>query len=489
MTKVQELDQRRIVGVVFKALLIDLFSFTIILPLFPRLLNYYQSAEVGHQETILGYALQLLEQFKHLIMANPHASVKTGYADKWDTVLLGGLIGSLFSLLQFFVSPKIGRASDRLGRRTVLLYTMVGNILSTLVWLFARSFSLFLVARIIAGLSEGNVQLSIAIISDVTTPEKRSRSLALVGIAFAIAFTVGPAIGAWFASIDLSESCPSLVKFGIYPYSMAAFVGLVLLVVETAYLYVALPETIHFRHQVEQAAASKDTNAESTSTAAEPVTLQMIQNRLLNLQYLKQIMCAFSFLFSGMEFTLVFLTFDVLDYSHMQQGKLLGFMGIVSALIQGGYVRRRVQKLGEKMLVLQGMVSCVIGLYSLARCVKAENPVAWLYGGVTCLAFTSGTVVNCLTSLASLQCHERTSDDALSKGRALGEFRSFGQLGRALGPISACGLYWIFGPGACYAFGALIMVGLTWITVMNAPTGKKIAAKKPTVVKKSKKAE
>jgi len=49
MTKVQELDQKRIVGVVFKALLIDLFSFTIILPLFPRLLNYYQSAEVGHQ--------------------------------------------------------------------------------------------------------------------------------------------------------------------------------------------------------------------------------------------------------------------------------------------------------------------------------------------------------------------------------------------------------------------------------------------------------
>lgn len=270
---------------------------------------------------------------------------------------------------------------------------------------------------------------------------------------------------------------------------MAAFVGLILLVAETAYLYVALPETIHFRHQVEQAAASKDASTSTSTATAEPLTLQMIQTRLLNLEYLKQIMCAFSFLFSGMEFTLVFLTFDVLDYSHMQQGKLLGFMGIVSALIQGGYVRRRVQKLGEKMLIVQGMVSCVIGLYSLARCVKVENPVAWLYAGVTCLAFTSGTVVNCLTSLASLQCHDKASDDALSKGRALGEFRSFGQLGRALGPISACGLYWIFGPGACYAFGALMMVGLTWITVMNAPAGKKVDAKKPTVVKKSKKAE
>lgn len=77
------------------------------------------------KETILGYALQVLEQFKRLIMSNQRASVTTGYADKWDVVLLGGLIGSLFSFLQFVVSPKIGRASDRLGRRTVLLYTMV----------------------------------------------------------------------------------------------------------------------------------------------------------------------------------------------------------------------------------------------------------------------------------------------------------------------------------------------------------------------------
>jgi MFS family permease len=69
-----------------------------------------------------------LEQFKHLIIANKRESVKMGYADKWDTVLLGGLIGSLFSLLQFFVSPIIGRRSDKLGRRKVLLYTMVSFI-------------------------------------------------------------------------------------------------------------------------------------------------------------------------------------------------------------------------------------------------------------------------------------------------------------------------------------------------------------------------
>lgn len=66
----------------------------------------------------MSYASQLLEQFKQV--THRHAG-----SDKWDTVLLGGLVGSLFSLLQFIVSPIIGRTSDRLGRRTVLLYTMV----------------------------------------------------------------------------------------------------------------------------------------------------------------------------------------------------------------------------------------------------------------------------------------------------------------------------------------------------------------------------
>jgi MFS family permease len=269
---------------------------------------------------------------------------------------------------------------------------------------------------------------------------------------------------------------------------MAALVGLVLLLVETGYLYAALPETFHYRKQVE--ANSEKSSTANSEAQQQPITFEMVHRRLLNLEYLKKIMCAFSFLFSGMEFTLVFLTFDVLDFSHMQQGQLLGYMGIISALIQGGYVRRKVQTLGEKTLVVQGMMTCALGLYCLATTVKSAHPVYWLYAGVTCLAFTSGTVVNCLTSLASLQCHEIPGGDdhALSKGRALGEFRSFGQLGRALGPISTCGFYWVFGPAACYALGALASAGTAWVTIMIAPTGKegikkrRVAAAKPKKV-------
>ncbi|KAI8989317.1 major facilitator superfamily domain-containing protein [Pilobolus umbonatus] len=358
----------------------------------------------------------------------------------------------MFSMLQYIVSPIMGRLSDKYGRRQVLLLTMIGNILSTFIWLFARSFNVFLLARIIAGLSEGNVQLSTAIISDVTSLEKRSRSLALIGIAFAVAFTVGPALGAWFASVDLSELCPSLMKFGIYPYSMAALIGLVLLLIETSYLWYSLPETIRFRKQVQ-----------NTPTPSQPLTPDDVRRRSHNLVNLKRMMCVYSFLFSGMEFTLVFLTFNVFDYTHMQQGKLLGYMGIVSALVQGGYVRRSIQKMGEKAIALQGMVACQIGLFCLFFTIGTVHPVVWLYSGVTALAFASGTVANCLTGLASIQCSEDTSKETvLSKGRALGEFRSYGQLGRAFGPIFACTLYWMFGPQVLYGCGVLFMIPAIW---------------------------
>lgn len=235
---------------------------------------------------------------------------------------------------------------------------------------------------------------------------------------------------------------------------MAALVGLVLLLIETAYLFVYLPET----------AAPKQQHASQQKDTVTTGSLQQKGGPINSIPRLNLIQCLFTFLFSGMEFTLVFLTFDVLDYSHMQQGKLLGFMGILSALIQGGYVRRQ-KSGGEKRLVLQGMAFGTLGLGCLAVVGMGLSQTSyWLYGGVAFLAMTSGTVVNCLTSLASLQCqHEK------EKGKILGVFRSFGQLGRACGPLSACTIYWLFGPTFCYAAGAIAMLGLLLVSIVIIP--------------------
>ncbi|KAI8575414.1 hypothetical protein K450DRAFT_261905 [Umbelopsis ramanniana AG] len=452
----------KVVRVVFTALLLDILAFTVILPLLPRLLQFYRLQEAGDESTILGRLLAVVNQYKHLISST--RATNDVLTDKWDLVLLGGFVGSLFSFLQFLVSPYIGKISDSIGRRKTLLLTMIGNLISTVLWVFASSFDAFLWARIVGGLSEGNVQLSIAIISDVTDDQNRSKGLALVGIAFAIAFTIGPALGAYFASYDLTRISPALVEYGVYPFSSPALVALVLLSVEVLYIMAYLPETFNSRQK-------KETTDEK-KVQQEAETPGQISKRLANLRILNAIHAFHLFIFSGMEFTLVFLTFDIFDYTNMQQGRLLGFIGIMSSLIQGGYVRRKAHAVGEKNIILQGVVACTLGLLMFTILALSRDSMALLYAGAFFFAVTSGTVVSCLTSLASMQCID--SDPRLAKGQALGVFRSRGQLGRAFGPLVACGVYWAYGPVVCYGLGSICMLIVTATVVAFIPQPQKV---------------
>ncbi|GBC08704.1 hypothetical protein RclHR1_08320003 [Rhizophagus clarus] len=461
---------KKTVIVVFTALLLDILAFTIILPLFPRLLQEYRNREQGDENTLLSLFLRQIQLFKEITGG--------GTNPKWDLVLLGGALGSLYSFLQFAASPFIGSFSDRFGRRNTLLVTMIGNIISTFLWLFARSFGWFVLARIVGGLSEGNVQLSIAIVSDVTTQQTRSRHLALVGIAFAISFTLGPALGAYFASKDLAKLFPQFVEWGLNPYSMPAFVALILLSVETFYLYIALPETAKISNET----SSQQEESLNTIEKSQNNNTISVSERRSNLKILNWIHFLYLFFFAGMEFTLTFLTFDLFDFTNMQNGKLLGYIGILSAIIQGGYVRRKGYDIGEKRLVIQGVLSCSIALAIISYLTKLPNGktwlyidgITWLYVGATFLAFTSATVVNCLTSIASMQCDDdqtqgKDAQNLIPKGEALGRFRSSGQLGRAFGPIAACGLYWLSGSGICYASGSLAMLIIFIIVRIKVP--------------------
>jgi len=176
------------------------------------------------------------------------------------------------------------------------------------------------------------------------------------------------------------------------------------------------------------------------------------------------------------EFTLTFLTFDLLDWNNKQNGMLIGSIGIISALLQGGYVRRSTAKIGEGVMAKRGVSSCALGLVFLALMPQfvTTNPnlSIWLLrASAVCMAFTSATVVNSLTAFASLQCNDSTFDEVtgkpveehpdLAKGKALGQFRSSGQLGRAIGPLLACASYWTFGPSYTYGVSAIAMFALS----------------------------
>ncbi|KAJ2840119.1 hypothetical protein FBU31_000570, partial [Coemansia sp. 'formosensis'] len=231
---------------------------------------------------------------------------------------------------------------------------------------------------------------------------------------------------------------------------------------------------------------------ETKQTIESNANVQQVLRRLNIVHF------AYLFFFSGMEYTLTFLTHDKFNFSNMQQGRLLGFIGITSTLLQGGYVRRVKGKYsgrGDKSLVTQGMVGCTLGLLSIALCcISADkssdsSPSWWLWAGAVGFAVASATVVNCLNSMVSLAGAHQQTHAAGDTGKRLGDFRSAGQIGRALGPVFACSVYWLSGAAVCYLVGAVAVSVITVVFVAAIPattTTKRTATLSPSRSNKTK---
>ncbi|KAK0285717.1 hypothetical protein LTR35_005057 [Friedmanniomyces endolithicus] len=412
--------RKQVLRVLFISLLLDLISFTFILPLFPKLLEFYRNLEIEKSGTVLSRILYGLNAYKN--------SFSKPINDRYDIVLLGGAMGSLFSLCQAIASPIIGTLSDRYGRRTALLWSMVGNIASVALWCAATDFRTFLASRVVGGLSEGNVQLALAIATDISSDEERGKTMAMVGACFSIAFTFGPALGAALSQITTVAA---------NPFATAAGVSLALIVTETIYLYYALPET-HPRQQ-QQPRANGDTKP--ATPIPEHRTERTNSHLLLNLTHF-----TFILFFSGMEFSLPFMTYDLFAYHASDSGRLLGYIGLVASILQGALVRR----MHPLRVVQLGVLSCAAAFFILGR-LETERG---LYAAATLLAFTSSTVVTGLNSLSSFEAGSE------ERGEKLGNHRSWGQFGRALGPLGFCTMYWWAGRGVAYAVGGAGMIGV-----------------------------
>ncbi|SPQ19648.1 e8913682-b5a7-4378-a062-7101c8ea98f0 [Thermothielavioides terrestris] len=428
--------RKRVLRVIFVSLLLDLISFTFILPLFPKLLEFYRNAEAPvdaaqpQSRTLLSAVLGYLNAYK--------AAFSRPIDSRYDIVLLGGALGSLFSLLQAVASPVIGHLSDKHGRRTALLASMAGNILSVLLWVMAVDFRTFLASRIVGGLSEGNVQLATAIATDISDVNSRGSTMALIGACFSVAFTFGPALGAWFSSI---------ATVAANPFATAAGVSLFLIVTETVYLYFALPETLPSMTRANGAASAGNDEAKAAPLKAQRTNSHF----LLNFVHL-----AFLLFFSGMEFSLPFMTYDLFGYSSAKNGRLLGYVGLVASILQGGVTRR----LPPLLSVRIGVLACLAAFLLLARI----STVSGLYLAATCLATTSATVVTGLNALSSFEASED------ERGGKLGVLRSWGQLGRGLGPVLFTSVYWWAGRETAYAMGALGIAGVATLVLFGLKT-------------------
>lgn len=299
---------------------------------------------------------------------------------------------------------------------------MTGNILSVLLWVAAVDFRTFVASRVVGGLSEGNVQLATAMATDISDEGSRGSTMALIGACFSIAFTFGPMLGAYLSSVS------SVAK---NPFATAAGVSLFLIVTETLYLYFYLPETLPSLTGIDDKKGSENKDAKKK---AEPVQ-RTNSHFLLNATHF-----VFLLFFSGMESSLSFMTYDLFSFNSSNNGRLLGFIGLVASILQGGLTRR----LPPLLSVRVGVVSCLVAFALLARL----QTIGVLYVAASCLAMTSATVVTGLNALSSFEAGSG------ERGGKLGMMRSWGQLGRGLGPLLFTSVYWWAGREVAYRMGA-----------------------------------
>ncbi|KAI4159300.1 MAG: hypothetical protein LQ342_006704 [Letrouitia transgressa] len=425
-------QRRRILKVIFISLLLDLISFTFILPLFPNLLEFYRSLESPSTNSLLNRILAALNAYK--------SSFSRPISSRYDIVLLGGALGSLFSLLQAIASPIIGSLSDKYGRRTALLWSMAGNIFSVALWVAATDFRTFLASRVVGGLSEGNVQLATAMAADISSEEQRGATMALVGACFSIAFTFGPALGAALANIPTVSA---------NPFATAAGFSLLLILVETAYLYLYLPETLP---------SSKNNKKSPPTTQPQPPKPRRRTNPhwLLNLTHL-----AFILFFSGLEFSFPFLTHELFAFPAHRTGGLLSAIGLLASAIQATLSRR----LPPLVVVRLGTTACALAFFLLSALATTGASELGLWLAAALLAVTTATVVTGLNALSSFEAAEG------ERGGKLGRHRSWGQLGRGLGPLGFCSLYWWAGRRVAYTVGGMGMLGVAGLVfaALKAP--------------------
>lgn len=295
----------------------------------------------------------------------------------------------------------------------------------------------------------GNISTATAVVSDVTEKANRSRGMATIGIAFALGFIIGPAMGGILSLVRLDEILPTWVAFGVNPFSAPAALAFILSAFNFLWLWKKFDETL----PPEKRGHADVDRSMNPLKLFKPLPYKGVN--LTNFGYFLFLMA-----FSGMEFTLTFLAAERLSYSSMDNAYMFIFIGFWIAMVQGGYVRRKANQVGEKRMSLQGLVFLIPGLIAIGF---AQS--TWLlYLGLFFLAVGSSMVIPCLTSLVSLYTPSQY------QGKSVGIFRSLGALARVIGPIIASILYWQKGSDAPYFLGAaFILIPLFMVARLPEP--------------------
>ncbi|HVC56010.1 MAG TPA: MFS transporter [Stellaceae bacterium] len=328
-----------------------------------------------------------------------------------------------YSLMSMVTAPLWGRLSDRVGRRPVLMVSMAAAALAY-GWLgLATRLWMVFAARAFAGACAGNIAAAQAYIADITTPENRARGMGMIGAAFGLGFIIGPVIGGVVAGSNIATAdleTPGLIAAGM---SLTAFLGVVLL----------LPESRQ---------AGRELAARSRIAALRAALAIPMLARLLAVFFL--VILAFS----GMETTFAWWAIAQFGWGPRPTGFVFFYVGLLSALMQGGLIGPLTRRLGEERLMLGGLALIAVGLLVM----PFARALPLLIVALSALAFGMGAMQPSINSLISRRAGSER------QGEVMGVAQSVGSLARVVGPLVAGWLFTEFGRSSPFLWGAALVV-------------------------------
>jgi DHA1 family tetracycline resistance protein-like MFS transporter len=369
----------RPLGVIVLIVLVDLLGFTIVMPLLGPFAAHYKFSE-------------------------------------WQI----GLLFSAYPVCQLVAGPILGRLSDRYGRRPLLIFSQAGTALSFLILGLSSDFTVMLLARLLDGASGGNILVAQAYVADVTAPEDRARGMGLIGMAFGLGFVLGPLMGGLLLSLPLGDDLRLRLPFLV----AALFSTLAWVLVLTR-----LPESLPQGQPPREAA-----RVSSWRAIIDTISIPRIGG-LIFIGFLAVLA------FAAFEGTFALFLLRRLHWNEGTASFAFAGIGFLSAVVQGGLIRRLVPRWGEARLIVIGLVLAACGFAGMA----IARAVPELACSMMLLGIGQGLVspsVSGLISRITPAYQQGAVFGTLSSAQTLARMISYSGSNVLLGKVSTGAPYW-----------------------------------------------
>ena len=339
------------------------------------------------------------------------------------------LLLASFAMAMFLSNPLLGRLSDHIGRRSVLIASLFINAMAHLWFAFSDDIIQMFAARILAGLAAGNTGVIQAIIADRVASHERTRYMGLFGAAIGTGFVAGPALGGLLSGV------------GSGPLHQAPFL------LAAGFSFLAMALSVRFGESATcrpiKSSAKQSLVTRFATIMRSPLAPHALAFFCLNLS------------FAQVEASFVLLLRDYLDFEARQTGWLFTYIGVCIILVQGGLINIAVRRFGEVGTVGFGASLLVVGqiltaLMAVGLLIGNVYPVVQMLIVTTAVCFGFGFSNPALSAAAS------NAAGKTMMGGALGMVQGFGSLGQVGGLVLAGPLYNLGGAHYSFGFGAAV---------------------------------